>query len=252
MEAVARGNVARNAHLYSTKAAAGRPKPGGASSSFSSSSSSTSRVAALPLFWGGAAEAPLEALFDSIRSRTFSGRVSFVLAADIAYVRPGFPAHFDAFMETLLKVIDGSAANGEREERERGEKGRRKKKGSGGKKGGGSEKGGKNSAGVGKELDAGGGVGRTETFFLYCHRRRMALSEDLLHLIYEEFEDVAAPIGAEHVDPKSFSAGHSPRITVHFLRRKRGRKEGGRGGREEREGEGEGEEGGEEKKGAGG
>jgi len=43
-----------------------------------------------------------------------------------------------------------------------------------------------------------------ETIFLYGHRRRMSISEDLLNIVYEHFEDIIPPLPAHEIDPKNF------------------------------------------------
>jgi hypothetical protein len=107
-------------------------------------------------------------------------------------------------METLLSILSASDANAERESLE--QKGGRVVK----------KKKGRASAEPAK---------KQETIFVYCHRRRMAASEDLLHLIMERFEYVegAGVIRGEDVDPATFALGKGkkkPEITIHILKRR--------------------------------
>ena len=46
----------------------------------------------------------------------------------------------------------------------------------------------------------------------------MGLSEDLLHLVYEHFEDVRDAIPAHEIDPKFFKASEKHGINVHILK----------------------------------
>jgi len=190
IDAVTRANVKRNELHYSTKA---------------NNNTHSSSVVALPLLWGDAASTreQVDELFSTLAAKNDGGVVNLVLAADIAYACAGAFSHFDPFMATLLGVWDRSDAN--RELAERG-----KEKGGGAKK---KKKGKKREP----ETSKGGGGG--ETIFIYCHRRRMAASEDLLHLIYQEFEDVLEPIGAESIDGKMFYGGKRT-ISVHILKRR--------------------------------
>lgn len=123
--------------------------------------------------------------------------VDIIIAIDIAYQRPGLPPHFDLFLETMNRILelssrpDPNAAKGQ---------GRKKKKG---------------------KMKEEPRPTNKETLFIYGHRRRMSISEDLLNLVYEHFEDVVPPIEAHQIDPKSFSSKEKHGITVSILKQKK-------------------------------
>ena len=123
--------------------------------------------------------------------RTKTDRLDLVLAVDIAYQRPGVEPHFDKFLETLLRVYELSGSRSAKQG-----PGRKKKK---------------QQALLQRP---------PPPLFVYGHRRRMGLSEDLLHLIYDFFEDVRPPIPAHKIDPKSFGKKEKHGINMHVLRLK--------------------------------
>ena len=149
------------------------------------------RARALKLPWGKDNFGRVEEAFDDMLERTKTDRLDLVLAVDIAYQRPGVEPHFDKFLETLLRVYELSGS-------------RVAKQGSGRKK---------------KKQQA-PPEHPPPPLFVYGHRRRMGLSEDLLHLIYERFEDLTPQIPAHEIDPKTFRKEEKHGINVHVLRLK--------------------------------
>ena len=185
--AVTDANVRRNASLYSSKT-------GG------------SRVFSRNLPWGSANLSHVDEVLSLMKEKTKSDFVDLVIAVDIAYQRPGLEPHFDKFMETLMYIIEKSSSSSSNQKVDGG-RGRKKKK--------------KKDARSNESISVSDEPENKETIFLYGHRRRMSVSEDLLCLIYQHFEDIAPPTHAHSVDPRNFGASEKHGISVMLLRRKR-------------------------------